>query len=203
MTIAGDLRTLEGASRSSIEVNARFKRCDVLVNNAGATKGGKFADQPDADWIDGFALKFFGAVRLTRLFWPLPDKKRTATSSISSARRAHARTGIRRRRGQRRVRQFFQRPRADGQQRRHQHQRHSSRPRRRPTGSKCCSRSSAKAQDKTIEQVRAEAVSKSGIRRIAQPEDVAELALFSRQRQGAPYPGRRHRRDGGSTLGFY
>ena len=36
----------------------------------------------------------------------------------------------------------------------------------------------AKAQDKTVEQVRAEAVSKSGIRRIAQPEDVAELALF-------------------------
>jgi NAD(P)-dependent dehydrogenase (short-subunit alcohol dehydrogenase family) len=26
---------------------------------------------PDAAWLDGFALKFFGAVRLTRLFWPL------------------------------------------------------------------------------------------------------------------------------------
>ena len=26
---------------------------------------------PDEPWLDGFALKFFGAVRLTRLFWPL------------------------------------------------------------------------------------------------------------------------------------
>jgi len=49
----------------------RFKRCDVLINNAGATKGGKFLEQPDDAWADGFALKFHAAVRLTRLFWPL------------------------------------------------------------------------------------------------------------------------------------
>ena len=53
------------------KVNERFKRCDVLVNNAGATKGGKFLEQPDDAWSDGFALKFYAAVRLTRLFWPL------------------------------------------------------------------------------------------------------------------------------------
>ena len=71
MTIAGDLRTLDGCQQVFDQVKARFNRCDVLVNNAGATKGGKFSDQPDADWTDGFALKFFGGVRLTRLFWPL------------------------------------------------------------------------------------------------------------------------------------
>jgi NAD(P)-dependent dehydrogenase (short-subunit alcohol dehydrogenase family) len=68
MTVAGDLRTLEGCQQLFDQVNARFKRCDVLVNNAGATKGGKFSEQPDTDWTDGFALKFFGAMRLTRLF---------------------------------------------------------------------------------------------------------------------------------------
>ena len=36
----------------------------------------------------------------------------------------------------------------------------------------------AKAQNKTVEQVRAEALSKSGLRRIGQPEDVAALAVF-------------------------
>ena len=29
------------------------------------------AELPDAAWIDGFALKFFGCVRLSRLFWPM------------------------------------------------------------------------------------------------------------------------------------
>ncbi len=38
MTIAGDLRTLEGCEQVFAKVNERFKRCDVLVNNAGATR---------------------------------------------------------------------------------------------------------------------------------------------------------------------
>jgi 3-oxoacyl-[acyl-carrier protein] reductase len=43
----------------------------VLVNNAGATRAGKFFELPNDAWADGFALKFRAAVRLTRLFWPL------------------------------------------------------------------------------------------------------------------------------------
>ena len=35
------------------------------MNNAGATKCGGFFKLTDADWEDGFALKFYGAVRLT------------------------------------------------------------------------------------------------------------------------------------------
>jgi 3-oxoacyl-[acyl-carrier protein] reductase len=71
MTVVGDLRTLAGCEQLFTQVGERFKRCDVLVNSAGATKGGKFFEQPDEVWIDGFALKFHAAVRLTRLFWPL------------------------------------------------------------------------------------------------------------------------------------
>ncbi len=47
-----------------------FGSIDILVNNAGATKRGEFEDLADDDWQDGFALKFFGAVRLTRAAWP-------------------------------------------------------------------------------------------------------------------------------------
>jgi NAD(P)-dependent dehydrogenase (short-subunit alcohol dehydrogenase family) len=48
----------------------RFGHLDVLVNNAGATKRGDFLTLPDADWIDGFALKFYCAVRSCRAAWP-------------------------------------------------------------------------------------------------------------------------------------
>ncbi len=45
-------------------------RIDVVVNNAGATRRGRFMDLADEDWIDGYAGKFFGAVRLTKAAWP-------------------------------------------------------------------------------------------------------------------------------------
>lgn len=48
----------------------RFGAIDIVVNNAGATRRGEFEALTDEDWADGFALKFFGAVRLTRAAWP-------------------------------------------------------------------------------------------------------------------------------------
>lgn len=67
---AADLRTLDGCQSAAAAAVERFGRIDILINCAGATKGGLFPDQPDADMIDGFALKFHGAVRLCRFLWP-------------------------------------------------------------------------------------------------------------------------------------
>jgi NAD(P)-dependent dehydrogenase (short-subunit alcohol dehydrogenase family) len=47
----------------------KFGVLDLLVNNAGATKRGDFFELTDEDWADGFALKFFGAMRLSRASW--------------------------------------------------------------------------------------------------------------------------------------
>jgi NAD(P)-dependent dehydrogenase (short-subunit alcohol dehydrogenase family) len=47
-----------------------FGRIDLVVNNAGATKRGDFLTLTEQDWTDGFALKFFAAVRLSRAAWP-------------------------------------------------------------------------------------------------------------------------------------
>ena len=49
---------------------SRFGGLDLLVNCAGATKRGDFFGLPHQDFLDGFALKFFGAVELTRAAWP-------------------------------------------------------------------------------------------------------------------------------------
>jgi 3-oxoacyl-[acyl-carrier protein] reductase len=65
-----DLRKTEAASGVITAAIQRFRRIDVLVNNAGASKRGDFLELSDADWNDGFALKFFGAMRLCRTAWP-------------------------------------------------------------------------------------------------------------------------------------
>ena len=71
LAIAADLRKLEGCQQVFDAVKDKFNRCDILVNSAGATKAGNFVDLPDEAWMDGYALKFFGCVRMCRLFWPM------------------------------------------------------------------------------------------------------------------------------------
>ncbi len=68
--IALDLREPENPARLAAFALDRFGAIDIVVNNAGATKRGEFESLTDEDWADGFALKFFGSVRLTRAAWP-------------------------------------------------------------------------------------------------------------------------------------
>ena len=65
-----DLRDAEAPATLVAATVARFGAIDLLVNNAGATKRGDFLTFPDADWHDGFALKFYGAMRACRAAWP-------------------------------------------------------------------------------------------------------------------------------------
>jgi 3-oxoacyl-[acyl-carrier protein] reductase len=67
---SADLRQA-GACKNAVEAMVnQLGRLDILVNNAGATKGGNFFKLSDADWEDGFALKFDGYVRMSRAAWP-------------------------------------------------------------------------------------------------------------------------------------
>ena len=68
--LALDLRQPESAGRLVQFAAGQCGRIDIVVNNAGATKRGEFDELTDEDWLDGFALKFFGAVRVTRAAWP-------------------------------------------------------------------------------------------------------------------------------------
>src|SRR6266849_2114113 len=63
---AVDLREPEAPARVVAATVERFGALDMLVNNAGATKRGDFLEPSDADWEDGYRLKFFGAMRCAR-----------------------------------------------------------------------------------------------------------------------------------------
>jgi 3-oxoacyl-[acyl-carrier protein] reductase len=67
---AVDLRQPEAPAAVVSATLAEFGCLDLLVNNAGATKRGNFLELSDADWHDGYALKFFGAMRGARAAWP-------------------------------------------------------------------------------------------------------------------------------------
>jgi 3-oxoacyl-[acyl-carrier protein] reductase len=66
---AVDLRDTKAAQAVVDATIRRFGAIDLLVNNAGATKRGDFFDLTDEDWADGFSLKFFGGMRLSRAAW--------------------------------------------------------------------------------------------------------------------------------------
>jgi NAD(P)-dependent dehydrogenase (short-subunit alcohol dehydrogenase family) len=66
-----DLRSLTGCQAVHDALVEAYGRIDILANVAGATQGGGFLEIEDSVWEDGFALKFYGCVRLSRLFWPL------------------------------------------------------------------------------------------------------------------------------------
>lgn len=65
-----DLREPDSANQIITATIDRFGKLDLLVNNAGATKRGDFLTLTDKEWIDGFALKFYGAMHLSRAAWP-------------------------------------------------------------------------------------------------------------------------------------
>ena len=203
LTVAGDLRSLQGCEQLFAAVNDKFKRCDVLVNNAGATKGGKFADLPDEAWQDGFALKFFATVRLTKLFWPLLKASHgSIINIIGGAARTPGPDFLIGGSVNAAMANFAKGLTAMGNRDDinvnviHPGQTNTDRIRQ-------LHEQFAKAQGKTVEQVNAEALAKSGLRRIGEPEDIAALAVFLASSKGRHIQGTAIAVDGGGTPGYY
>jgi 3-oxoacyl-[acyl-carrier protein] reductase len=83
---ATDLRSPQGCEAAVGALKHAFGRLDVLVNNAGATQSGDFFKLDDAVWEDGFALKFYSYVRLSRALWPLlKDAQGSVVNVIGAA----------------------------------------------------------------------------------------------------------------------
>lgn len=203
VTVAGDLRTLAGCEQVFKTVKDRFGRCDILVNCAGATKAGNFVDLTDEDWIDGYALKFFGCVRLCRLFWPMlkeshgtvinidggaartPGPDFTIGGSVNAAManfsKALSKLGLKDD-----VNVNVIHPGTTDTERTNQ-----------------LIEQRAKASGRSVEELKKENLSRAGLRRMGMPEDIAALTLFlcspaARHIQGAAIAV-----DGGGTPGVY
>jgi len=203
LTIAGDLRQLAGCEQVLARVKERFGRCDVLVNNAGRTRAGNFLELPDEAFVDGFALKYFACVRLTRLFWPLLKEAHgnvinivggaarspapdfligsSVNAAVASFAKGLSKLGMR---DDVNVNVIHPGNTATERQEELLQQR-------------------AAATKRPIEELRAEAIAKTGIRRVGEPEDIAALALFLCSQRARHIQGTAIAVDGGATVGYY
>jgi 3-oxoacyl-[acyl-carrier protein] reductase len=203
LTCAGDLRMLDGCQKLFKTVSDKHGRCDILVNCAGATRAGNFVELDDALWVDGFALKFFAAVRLCRLFWPMlkasegnvvniiggaartPGPEFTIGGSVNAAFANFTKS-------------LSQLGKRDGVNVNAIHPGMTETARTWQLWEQ-----RAKAAGISVEELRADAIAKSGVRRLAKPEDIAELSLFLCSPRGRHIQGVAIAVDGGGTPGVY
>ncbi len=85
VAVARDLRAADGIAALVDAAIGAFGRIDIVVNNAGATRRGDFFALSDDDFVDGFALKFHGYVRLSRAAWPHLKSSRGSIVNIIGA----------------------------------------------------------------------------------------------------------------------
>ena len=200
---AADLREMAGCEAAFGAHDAAFGGCDILVHSAGATKGGVFPEQPDADFQDGFALKFHAAVRLSRLFWPslveshgnvvmivggaarTPDHKFMVGGAVNAALANYSKALA----GQGLIDDVNVNWVSPGQTETERLQ--------------GLLETRARDEGKTVDEVRAERMTQEGIRRLGRPEDNAALVSFLCSDEARHIHGTGISVDGGATKGCF
>jgi 3-oxoacyl-[acyl-carrier protein] reductase len=202
-TCVADLRTEAGCIEVFKLVQEKHGRCDILVNSAGATKAGSFVDLSEEIWQDGFALKFFGCIRLCRLFWPMltvnkghviniiggaartPDAGFLVGGSVNAAMHNFTKglSGLGKKDGVN-VNAILPGLTETGRVKQIFEQR-------------------AAGSGKSVEEERDAQIAREGLSRLGQPEDVAALALFLSSEVARHIQGTAIAVDGGGTPGLY
>lgn len=70
LAVPADMAEPAAAGQVVEAVIAHFGRLDVLVNNAGAIRGGGFLETPAEEWADDWRLKVLGYVRMAQAALP-------------------------------------------------------------------------------------------------------------------------------------
>jgi NAD(P)-dependent dehydrogenase (short-subunit alcohol dehydrogenase family) len=70
VAITADLSRADEVQRVAEDAVGRLGRLDILINNAGAIRGGDFLKIPDEQWAGDWSLKLLGYVRMARAVFP-------------------------------------------------------------------------------------------------------------------------------------
>jgi 2-hydroxycyclohexanecarboxyl-CoA dehydrogenase len=71
LAITVDVTSRDSVAAMVAQVRDRFGRIDVLVNNAGWDKGGRFVDSDPADWERALAINLGGVLNTSKAVLPL------------------------------------------------------------------------------------------------------------------------------------
>ena len=204
LTVAADLAEPDAPRRVVDAVVARFGRLEILVNNAGAIRGGDFLTTPAEQWADDWRLKILGYVRMAQAAIPAMRTGRWGriVNVIGAAARNPATTymagGIANAGLINFTRALADLGAPDG-----------ILVNAVSPGATATERwdrlaaQQAQAQGKSVEAFRAEAARQQPLGRIGRPEDVADLVAVPRLRAGRLPHGASITVDGGASRGVY
>lgn len=203
-TVAADLGTLAETTHAVERARERFGRIDILVNNAGAIRAGDFLTIPDEQWITDWNLKLLGYIRMTRAVFPIMRAQgggrivniigaaaRNPTEAYLPGGAANA------------ALVNFTKGFADLGAKSNILVTAVSPAATRTERWESILAAEAKAQNKTIDQVRAEREGAYPLGRIALPEEIADLVCFLVSARASFLTGICITIDGGATRGVY
>jgi 3-oxoacyl-[acyl-carrier protein] reductase len=204
VTIAANLSELLEVERVIATAHERLGRLDVLVNNAGAIRGGGFLDIPDAQWSEDWSLKLLGYIRAARAVLPLMQRQGSGriinvvgaaarnptgtylTGGAANAALVNFTKGLADVGAPHNILVTAVSPAATATDR-----------------WESLLQQQAKTSGKSIEAVRAESLAPYKLGRMARPEDVADLVCFLASARAAFLTGICITVDGGATRGVY
>ncbi|MBE8988482.1 SDR family oxidoreductase [Nostoc sp. LEGE 12450] len=202
IAISADLTKAEDVEKVVSTTLTQFNQIDILINNAGSARAGSFLESTDDLFLDAWNLKLLGYIRLVRAVVPHQKSRgdgrivnivggagRTPRPNFlaggtSNAALLNFTKGISKELAEYKIRINAISPGATATER-----------------AETLARQNAQAQGITIEQVKAQNIQSIPLKRIAQPEEIAALALFLVSDLAASITGTEIIVDGGSTPG--
>ncbi len=204
VAIAADLSQLPEVEGVVATARERLGRIDVLVNNAGAIRGGGFLEIPDAQWSEDWSLKLLGYIRMARAVFPLMQAQGGGRiiNVVGAAARNPAATYLTGGAANAALVNFTKGLADLGAP--HQILVTAVSPAATATDRwESLMHQQARAAGKTVEALRAEALAPYKLGRMARPEDVADLVTFLASARASFLTGICITVDGGATRGVY